>query len=382
MFTANPTTGTAFGFGRGWDDFEAIDPIASTLRLAQVFDDSFYAWIDAHKGSPFFVVVHARGGHPPWDATLDELKTMVPDGYLGMIEPRRAAEALTKVRKHPARFKEDDRARAWALYDRAIDAHDAAFGRLMAALRTAGEQAEDDTAVIVTSDVAASEGPPVPFAEPDTLDEPLLGTPLVVRWPHADALAGRRVEAPTSPVDIGRTILGALGLPPPGAFQGVDLSPRRGRFGGPGGASAARDARRPVLPSMGGLRAHGRAAARDADVRSFPRLGLHRRRARHRPHRAGSHAPLGRHGPRAHHRRRERPDSSQPRRAHDGVTGALGPSPGGGARGERRALRAVLGSGTAHSLANARLGRSQPRPGNLGKSRPRASALCSRRRRR
>jgi arylsulfatase A-like enzyme len=220
MFTANPTTGRAFGFARGWDDFAALDPIAST-PATQVFDDAG-AWIEAHKGAPFFVVVHARGGHPPWDASADDLKTMPPDGYLGIVEPRRAAEALGKAHKHPARFKEEDRVRAWALYDHAIDLHDAALGRLMAALRTAGR--EDDTTVVVTADVAASEGPPVPFAEPETLDEPLLATPLVVRWPRAASLAGRRVEAPTSPLDIARTVLGALGLPPPTAFEGVDLA--------------------------------------------------------------------------------------------------------------------------------------------------------------
>jgi arylsulfatase A-like enzyme len=220
MFTANPTTGAAFGFARGWDDFEAVDPIAST-PATQIFDDAA-AWIEAHKARPFFVVVHARGGHPPWDASPDDLKTMAPDGYLGIVEPRRAAEALSKVRRHPARFKEEDRMRAWALYDHAIDAHDAGLGRLMAALRTAGR--EDDTAVIVTADVAASEGPPVPFAETDTLDEPLLDTPLVVRWPRAPALANRRVDAPTSSSDLARTILGALGLRPPMAFQGVDLA--------------------------------------------------------------------------------------------------------------------------------------------------------------
>jgi arylsulfatase A-like enzyme len=220
MFTANPTTGAAFGFARGWDDFEALDPIANTLAT-QVFDDAA-AWIGAHKAVPFLVVVHARGGHPPWDATPDDLKTMAPDGYLGIVEPRRAAEAIAKVRKHPARFKEDDRARSWALYDHAVDAHDAALGRLMAALRAAGR--DDDTAVVVTSDVAASEGPPVPFTDPDTLDEPLLSLPLVVRWPRATALAGRRVEAPSSSVDVARTLLAALGLPPPAAFQGVDLA--------------------------------------------------------------------------------------------------------------------------------------------------------------
>ena len=219
MFTANPTTGGAFGFARGWDTFVTIDPIAST-PATQVFDEAA-AWIDAHKAQPFFVVIHARGGHPPWDASPEELKAMAPEGYLGIVEPRRAAEALSKVRKHPARFKEDDRARAWALYDRAVDAHDAALGRLLGALRAAGR--EDDTAVIVTGDVAATETP-VPFGESDSLDEPLLGTPLVVRWQHAQSLAGRRVEAPSSPIDLGKTILDALGLKPPAAFQGVDLA--------------------------------------------------------------------------------------------------------------------------------------------------------------
>ena len=219
MFTADPTTGSLFGFARGWDSFVAHDPLEN-VPGTRVFDDAS-AWILAHSGARFFVLVHARGGHPPWDATADDLKTMPPQGYLGMIDPRRAAEALAKARKHPARFKEDDRARAWALYDHAIDEHDAALGRLLSSLRLAGR--ETDTAVIVTGDVAANEGAPVPFGDSDTLEEPLLGTALVVRWPTADASAGHRVEAPTSAVDLARTILDSLGLTPPTAFQGVDL---------------------------------------------------------------------------------------------------------------------------------------------------------------
>jgi arylsulfatase A-like enzyme len=219
MFTANPTTGAAFGFARGWDTFVEHDPVEDAPST-RAFDDAA-AWVDAHKGVRFLVVVHARGGHPPWEATPEELKTMPPEGYLGIVEPRRAAEALTKARKHPARFKEDDRVRAWALYDRAIDAHDAALGRLLGALRVAGR--EDDTAVIVTGDVAASEAPPVPFADSETLEEPQLATPLAIRWPATAALVGRRVDAPSSPMDLAGTMLHALGLTPPAAFQGVDL---------------------------------------------------------------------------------------------------------------------------------------------------------------
>ena len=219
MFTANPSTGAAFGFDRGWDLFTGHDPLDEDPST-RVFDDAA-GWIDAHKADRFLVVVHARGGHPPWDASPEDLKTMPPAGYYGAIEPRRAAEALSKMRKHPGRFKEDDRTRAWALYDRALDDHDAALGRLLAALRTAGR--EDDTAVIVTGDVAANEGPPLPFVDPDGLDEPLLATPLVVRWPGADALSGKRIDAPTGPVDLARTVLGMLGLAAPTPFQGVDL---------------------------------------------------------------------------------------------------------------------------------------------------------------
>jgi arylsulfatase A-like enzyme len=220
MFTANPTTGAAFGFDRGWDTFVSHDPLEDG-PATQVFDEAA-AWIEARRASRFFVVVHARGGHPPWDAAPEDLKSMPPDGYLGIIEPRRAAEALAKVRKHPGRFRDDDRMRAWALYDHAVDAHDEAMGRLFAALRTAAH--EDDTAIVVTGDVAASEAPSVPFDDSEALDEPLLATPLAIRWPPASGLGGRKVDAPSTPVDLGRTMLDSLGLEPPAAFQGIDLA--------------------------------------------------------------------------------------------------------------------------------------------------------------
>ncbi len=220
MFTANPATGAAFGFDRGWDSFVSHDPLED-VAATRVFDDAA-AWIEAHNRDSFLVVVDARGGHPPWDASADELKAMPPAGYFGLLEPHRAAEALTKARKRPAHFKEEDRVRAWALYDRAVDAHDEALGRLLAAMNAAGR--ENDTAVIVTGDVAASEALSVPFVDSDTLDEPLLATPLVVRWPGASAFSGRRVDAPTGPEDVARTVLAALGLAAPPMFQGVDLA--------------------------------------------------------------------------------------------------------------------------------------------------------------
>jgi arylsulfatase A-like enzyme len=220
MFTANPTTGAAFGFDRGWSSFVLHDPLED-VPATRVFDDAA-TWIEAHQADRFLVLIHARGGHPPWDATPDELKVMPPAGYFGILEPRRAAEALSKAHRRASHFKEEDRVRAWALYDRSIDAHDEALGRFLSVLRAVGH--DRDTAVIVTADVAASEAPPVPFVDTDSLDEPLLATPLVVRWPNADALAGRRVDAPTGPEDLARTVISMLALAPPPTFQGIDLA--------------------------------------------------------------------------------------------------------------------------------------------------------------
>lgn len=220
MFTANPTTGAAFGFDRGWDSFVAHDP-TEDAPATRLFDEAI-AWIEAHKSERFLVVVHARGAHPPWDATADDLKTMPPEGYLGLVEPRRAAEALAKARRHPARIKEEDRVRAWALRDHAIDEHDAALGRLIAALHAA--KRDGDTAIVVTADVGDVEAPPVPFADTEALDESVLATPLVVAWPHAAALAGKRIDAPTTALDVARTAISAMGLAPPPSFGGIDLA--------------------------------------------------------------------------------------------------------------------------------------------------------------
>jgi hypothetical protein len=84
----------------------------------------------------------------------------------------------------------------------------------------------------------------VPFGDPETLDEALLATPLVARWPGGTVPAGRRVAAPTAPADVARTVLDALGLAPPSAFEGQDLAELAQGVLGPG--------ERPLAATHGG----------------------------------------------------------------------------------------------------------------------------------
>ncbi len=218
MFTANPLTSAVFGFDRGWDTFASHGPLED-VPATQVFDDAA-RWIEAHKDARFLVVVHARGAHPPWDATPDELKAMAPASYGGNLDPRRAGEMLAKMRKFPGRGNDADRARAWALASHAIDQHDAAIGRLLGTLRAADR--EEDTTVVITGDSGMNESALIPLPDNDALDESVLSVPLIIRLP-SHVLANRRVATPTTSVDLARTIVSALALAPPASFEGIDL---------------------------------------------------------------------------------------------------------------------------------------------------------------
>lgn len=218
MFTANPTTGATYGFTRGWETFTARGPNDDAPATA-VFDD-VERWLDGHKDDRFLVVIHARGGHPPWDAAGDD-KELAPAGYAGSLDPKHAGEMLAKVRRSSATklFTDADRERAFALHNRAVLAHDAALGRLVAKVRQIGR--ERDTTFIVTGDVGIDAAAHAPFLEEDALDENALAVPLVVRAPGPPVRA--RVSSPTASIDLARTALEALGLAPPPQMRGESL---------------------------------------------------------------------------------------------------------------------------------------------------------------
>ena len=217
FFTASPLTGSAFGFDRGWSRFEWHSP-TEDAAATRVFDSAI-AWLSEHRSEPFLLVIHARGGHPPWDVSLERVHNLPPEGYTGGLDPRHAAELLSRSFHAPGsyRFEDADRARAWALFAAAMEAEDEGVAHLIAALRSAGR--EEDTTFVVTGDVGVNEAARVPFAESDSLDEGALAVPLVIRWAH-DASHGAHVTIPSTSSDIASTLLAALGLPAPVSFGG------------------------------------------------------------------------------------------------------------------------------------------------------------------
>lgn len=220
MFTANPTTTAPFGFARGWETFEARLPANGDDESSTAIFDEAEKWLDAHKDDRFFLVVHARGGHPPWEVTSEELKELPPQGYQGSLEPKHAGEALAKARRAGGRsFADPDRERAFALHARALTTHDEALGALIGRVRALGR--DKDTVWIVTGDVGVDAAARVPFLEDDSLEEGALAIPLVLRG--LGKPPRERVPTATSGVDIARTVLESFGLPPPPQLRGESL---------------------------------------------------------------------------------------------------------------------------------------------------------------
>ncbi len=86
-----------------------------------------------------FVVIHARGAHPPWDVSREEALQLKPPEYSGAIDPRRAGIVLgalrARTRRNVKRLTEDDWVRLAALEQASLVKQDEGLARLFAVLR-------------------------------------------------------------------------------------------------------------------------------------------------------------------------------------------------------------------------------------------------------
>lgn len=225
MFTGNPATFQPFGFDHGWNRFGAFSPVSGTSAPAPLREAM--AWLDEllkkDKERPLLVVVHARGGHPPWTGTEDDFKDLPPKDYAGNLTGRRGGQILFKERNRRFGRKPmsaEDRVRVEAFAQVALRAEDARIGQLVELLRQ--HKVWASTLLVVTSDIAMGGGARVPFGDGEALGEDVLGIPLIVRFPER-RFGGSRVHVPTTAMDVARTVLDSMGLDPPDEMEGRDL---------------------------------------------------------------------------------------------------------------------------------------------------------------
>ena len=138
------------------------------------------------------------------------------------MEARRGGQILSRARGKRPRWKlsSADRERIDGFYRLAMAGEDQNLSALITLLRKQG--AWDSTLLAITSDVSMGNSARVPFGDAERLEEDLLELPLVVHFPE-NRFGGKSVNAPTVSWDLMGTVLGALGLPAPEGYKGVDL---------------------------------------------------------------------------------------------------------------------------------------------------------------
>jgi Sulfatase len=227
FFTGVPMSFPAFGFDRGWDRYETFSPIKDLPATEPLTSGA--AWLKeqlaADRDNKLLLVVHARGGHPPWDVTRDEVALLPPEEYSGALEPRAGALVLANLRslrqRGPVdqRLSGDDWRRLHALEETALKKQDAGLHRILETLEKEGLY--DRALIVFAGDVAAGEPPTVPFAPVPSLREDVLLTPLIVKFPGG-TFAGTQAGTMVSTTDVTKTILDALGVNAEGT-EGTDL---------------------------------------------------------------------------------------------------------------------------------------------------------------
>lgn len=226
FFTGVPTTFAPFGFGAGWDTFDALSPVLDVPATEPVLRS--LKWLeteldDPHPG-PRLLVIHARGSHPPWDLTREETQTLKPDEYAGILDPRRGGIMLAALRARKTRtahhLQDEDWVRLHALQDAALAKQDLLIGQLVTLLKKKG--AWERSMIVFAGDVSAGEPPDSPFEPQGALSEARLGVPLVIKFPGGD-LDGRDERLPVTAADVTATLLTALGVPVPESVVGNDL---------------------------------------------------------------------------------------------------------------------------------------------------------------
>ena len=225
-FIANPMAGRAFGFERGFSEFEHVYERFPEGSRGAAFRRVLPDWFRRNAWRRFFAYVHFREPHFPYDPGPPFDAQFGPDAPLTR-EQRRDKTWYTDVNQGRVRPTADEIAHLTRLYDGNLAYADREVGRLRQSLEQAGLW--DKTVVIVTADHGEQLYEHGYISHSAQVYEDSTHVPLIVRFPGSAGPRGKRVSAQVDLLDVAPTVLDVLGAAGPGRadreFQGRSLLP-------------------------------------------------------------------------------------------------------------------------------------------------------------
>ena len=223
-FVATAVPGAFNGFDRGFSEFHEVWQEVGSR--ADAFRQVVPPWVEAHKDRRFFLYVHYREPHFPYDPEPPFDTKWGPDGPIPRAA-RRDMGFFREINQRRQPFSKEEQAHLVRLYDGNLAYVDREVGELRRALEEAGVW--DETVFIVAADHGEGLWEHFWIGHNVQVYEPSAHIPLIVRFPAGVGPHGERVDALVDLVDIAPTVADVFGARHQGGadreFQGRSLLP-------------------------------------------------------------------------------------------------------------------------------------------------------------
>lgn len=225
-FVANTVAGGLNGFDRGFSEFHEVWRTIGSR--GDVFRQAVPPWLDGNGGRRFFAYIHFREPHSPYDPEPPFDTRFGPDGPIPKAARRPPGDSwIVDVNQGRRTLTPAEADHLVRLYDGNLAYADREVGELRRALESRGLW--DKTVVIVAADHGEALLDHGWIGHNVQLYEESARVPLIVRFPPAAGVGGRRVEALSDLLDLGPTIADVFGVLGQGgserAFTGRSLLP-------------------------------------------------------------------------------------------------------------------------------------------------------------
>jgi len=220
-FVANAVAGRSFGFDRGFEEFSEI--YRELGSSAAGFVKVVPAWLETNRDRRFFLYLHFREPHFPYDPPPPFDTRFGPDGPIAK-RSRGDAAFFTDLNQGRRRAAPGEIEHLVRLYDGNLAYADQQLGLLRRALEAAGLW--DRSVVIVAADHGEELFEHGWVGHNVHLYEESVRVPLIVKLPKAAGVAGRRVSGLVDLLDVAPTIADVFGVREQAApFEGRSLLP-------------------------------------------------------------------------------------------------------------------------------------------------------------
>jgi arylsulfatase A-like enzyme len=223
-FVATAVPGGFNGFDRGFSEFHEV--WREVGSRADAFREVLPRWIKTRGDRRFFLYVHYREPHFPYDPEPPFDTKWGPDGPIPK-EARRDMSFFRAINQGQRPFSPEEQAHLVRLYDGNLAYVDREVGHLRQALEEAGLW--DRTVFILAADHGEGLWEHGWIGHNVQVYEPTARIPLIIRFPSGVGPRGTRVDALVDLVDIAPTIADVFGVRDKGGadseFQGRSLLP-------------------------------------------------------------------------------------------------------------------------------------------------------------